>query len=217
MSKTLPERTRSTNSAATKGAKKTFSNITLHTQVRWDDQSQYHHRWQVSSLAGDLPWCSCPLQLYGGRVFRHSAHTRTRTHAHTHTRAHTHKHKHKHAQARRYSTCIHPHTHARARTRARAGIGSSFGANSTHIHSTCMSILVWPLLLRETPQYSNGFALTEAGYHPEPAFALLKSGRPSVRPAGQYVPSHNLRAEPTKTSKTASQKASHLMSLQGKV
>ena len=64
------------------------SNITLHMQVRWDDQSQYHHRWQVSSLAGDLPWCSCPLlrnRKGGDRAFCHSAHTHIYIYTYTHT------------------------------------------------------------------------------------------------------------------------------------
>ena len=30
-------------------------------QVRQTDQVWYHHQLQVSSLAGDLQWCSCPL------------------------------------------------------------------------------------------------------------------------------------------------------------
>ena len=30
-------------------------------QVRRTDQVWYHHQLQVSSLAGDLQWCSCPL------------------------------------------------------------------------------------------------------------------------------------------------------------
>ena len=60
-------------------AKRTLHHQLQMSQVRWDDQSQYHHRWQVSSLAGDLPWCSCPLlrnRKGGDRAFCHSAHTR---------------------------------------------------------------------------------------------------------------------------------------------
>ena len=49
-------------------------------QVRQTDQVWYHHQLQVSSLAGDLQWCSCPLLIKRTTVkySDYKGHTHTR-------------------------------------------------------------------------------------------------------------------------------------------